>query len=80
MSEGNGDERASEPAALVAAVLDEESRRQGEARDDLAVDVALAPGCRWRRGSAPVRARPAATARCCSPSARCGASASRSSR
>ena len=44
MSEGNGDERASEPAALVAAVLNEESRRQGEARDDLAVDVASLPG------------------------------------
>ncbi len=44
MSEGNGDERASEPAALVAAVLDEESRRQGEARDDLAVDVDSLPG------------------------------------
>ncbi|HEX4528104.1 MAG TPA: MFS transporter [Acidimicrobiia bacterium] len=44
MSEGNGGGRASEPAALVAAVLDEESRRQGEAPDDLAVDVASLPG------------------------------------
>jgi ABC-type branched-subunit amino acid transport system ATPase component len=44
MSDGNGEERAPEPASLVAAVLDEESRRQGEAREELVVDVASLPG------------------------------------
>ena len=75
-------EDRTQPASLVGAVLDEESRRQADAAaadSEVAVDVATLPGVGG--DEVPLRRRSIATgADCSSPSARCGASALRSSR